>query len=1276
MPSSNSPVLRQTLIVLAFLALVGLFFAVNYFIIIPRQRQAYNKEVFRVLKEVSADFGKRIADKADSFAKNRPGNDANKGASKATAKRVAQNKKGSGQIISQTRVFRSFEELNGTSDTSKNYPKQYSFKFNTLHLTLVKSTADKSKKLDTLNIPIRDVLEPTVQLLHKDLFDLVMLVKRDTIMVKEEKKTKQVKDQILYKFGEQAAGDVLPGDSLFKEPGFGQFSSISDLTIAGTSYKAFALPFRFAGDELVLAGFIPERVFKARTNSYPKPTLLFIIFLLTAFILSLPLIKIYLGERQERITTNDLRGLMVAFVSMPFVVVLTGATLLLYKQIDEKTDKGLRDLHNNIEGNFLSEVNFALKQLKRYDTLLKTEANLRKAFREDSAIFQKSPLLNKDTIATTDFKDTLLFPSVYQTAEDVFWVDKKGMQIAKWSFFKNVPVSYFDLAARNYFQKMRDNRAFVSANTDKYYVEPTISWSVDRYTVNILAESHQHFSNPDSRKEDSAIMIGLSSTNMHSVCNPVVLKGYNFCIINESGKILFHSETERSLHEYLFEESNLNFDLMSAVKKKDSALIPDARLFDRSVKMLVAPVQGMPSYFLVTYFNKREQNLFVFHVSAFVLLCTSLTLFGVLLFALLHNFFGSGSSANNIYTYQSAWMKPSPGKANFYRQNIAYQGGIVIVALFFWGLMALCRENCYWYLLQASILLPFFVVTGYLLLRKEFGKSTNGDNASNQENSIAKEPGLFPFKKEAGQTFACIKRNAKSLGLYFLAALLVLLVLNSLQSNLPRLLSMPVLFIVFLTLLVPFLAGATSNFTPKKSKNSSRNYLTHYAGLILLSTFVVGVLPALGIYSFAVHEEKQMWIKAAQFEAAQKIENRRDTLNKYFKTTKFGGINPGFVKECKLSEKKGIYLLHGKLEPAFFGKKNPEKDTITHSPFYQAVARFLFLPKDHMDFFDNNASYCWYKDAAQPKQDINLAYKNETDRETPDDIIISHDEADSNLLAGLFSGHGKWLIFCIVTAFFYFQFKLIKAVTEKVFLLSFFIFEDDKSEPEPGWVNQFLADLSLTEKDKKFLNIGSGGLTSQLTRNIEKDCVEAMPKGDEAISHTPIERRSLNGIRPNRWWDMAKGERILHLEYLLTPAYNAIWNKLKSNERFVLYDFALDGFTNYKNIDIIYRLYQWGLIRKNGHQLELMSYNFRSYLLGKAGTKEILNLEQQQNTGSTWKSLRNIFFILALAILIFLFITQQDVSNRILVIVSGLATLVPGLLKIFDRSGSGGEAKK
>lgn len=65
MAATKYPVLRQTLIALSFVGLVGLFFALNHFLVIPRKQQTYNAKVFRVLGEMAADFGERLKGQTD-----------------------------------------------------------------------------------------------------------------------------------------------------------------------------------------------------------------------------------------------------------------------------------------------------------------------------------------------------------------------------------------------------------------------------------------------------------------------------------------------------------------------------------------------------------------------------------------------------------------------------------------------------------------------------------------------------------------------------------------------------------------------------------------------------------------------------------------------------------------------------------------------------------------------------------------------------------------------------------------------------------------------------------------------------------------------------------------------------------------------------------------------------------------------------------------------------------------------------------------------------------
>ena len=127
-----------------------------------------------------------------------------------------------------------------------------------------------------------------------------------------------------------------------------------------------------------------------------------------------------------------------------------------------------------------------------------------------------------------------------------------------------------------------------------------------------------------------------------------------------------------------------------------------------------------------------------------------------------------------------------------------------------------------------------------------------------------------------------------------------------------------------------------------------------------------------------------------------------------------------------------------------------------------------------------------------------------------------------------------------------------------------------------------------------------------------------------------------------------------------------------------MYDFATDGFTNYKNVDILYSLYRKGLLRKHNHFLIIVSDSFRNYLITKTGTTEIAQLQQEVNAGGKWGSLRTIFLVVILLVIVFLFIVQEDISKRIFAIVTSLAAVIPLMLKLFDSnsaSAGGGDKK-
>lgn len=1121
------------------------------------------------------------------------------------------------------------------------------------------------KKGDTsqtiFKIPVDSVMAPSLELLHRNLFDLLLLIKRGASPVD---KTPRVPDTVLCRHGRLAMGTLAAGDSLFKDRQFGQFSTLNDVTVAGSRYKSFSLPFRFNGQDLVLTGLIKETDYRANATGYSKPLVLGVVTVMVFLILSLPLVKIYLSSRQERINAKDVRLVIVVMTAAPFFFIFIALTLLVYMHMDEQSDANLDALRGKVERNLTREVRLGLDQLKRYKSVLETPA------KDFCTVYNRHRQCINPTGKGADLRDLVLYPDLYKNLDDVYWINGDGRQLAKWRNSDSGGVVSLDLSQRGYFKKLRSGRGFTNGG-DSFYLEPVVSWSSGQYTVNLVMPSQQVFPGVNgSNSSRRAVMIGLSG-RMYSVCDPVLPKGYQFCIIDEAGKILFHSQTERSLHENLFDESSANFELRNAVFKKQKSLLYDVALFDRDVKLLVSPMEGFPSLYTVTYFAKREGNLFVYHVSSFTLLCVSTALFLLLVLLTLFSVLDAAKVSRHSRLLDTAWMQPAFDRNELYKRIIAHQLQVLAVTAVLLAVMIALTKYGYWFLFEASMALPFYVATSYYFLANNH-KLENDQAALQKANrKIWWVYGPFMAVFLAGLNYLQYRRDEGGgiswWGVFFIVFLSVVgPLLAALQLRLRRM--------KYKWLLTPYRKGTTEGdavpqreimdsvwfqlFFHKPTWLYSKHYGANYRRAIRFTIFVVAVLPVMGIMSFGLNEESKMQIKAGQFDAARQLEQRRERVNEFIASTKLDtACERAFIRQRKLDTAFGTYLFEDELT-WLETKSASEGRTVLNSHYYQALTRFLFLPKDHADFFESTNAYRWTQGDGD---EINLSYTNETDAVTPEGIAIRHKYRGHIFLIGLFKSVAGLLILLTVIAYFVIHFTLVGTASKKIFLLDYFRFGSDGDDTAGvasaglAWINGFYRPLQVQKDDRVFLQV--------------KSLPSLFGSKQEPVDHRMVE--ATEARHPN------DEEAILRLQHIVAPAYDAMWAALKPEEKYLLFDFALDGFTNYKNVDLLYGMYRKGLIRKREYRLELMNASFRNYLTAKSGSAEIQQLERELSGASTWKSLKNVLLITFFATLIFLFVTQQDVlSNKIIAIVSGLATLVPVLLRVFDRGGSGGDAKK
>lgn len=1240
----NSRLGRRVLIVLAIAGLLAILLALYYFVYAPNQKNYYNKSAFRILKSISENFKQRI-----------------NGYDTTSRVKIIPKKNKDNPVdanLSQAR----FEKLAGSFKQRMNAESSRS------------STDDSSPKATDA-----EIMAPIVAI-RNNIFETVIL----------SKKTTTGSGLIEYKSGSLDIDEIITIDTLLKKTSGFTFPTITDVSVEGINYKLFIYPFRNTGEFYLLGGFIGNHEYQVNSNRFPLTYILTIAVLIIIVLLSIPILKIFLIGSYENISINDVRALIAMIFITPFLFILFNWTFWIGKAESKKSEKALATLHQEVIKNFTREIGECLLQLRSYDSLYNDPVGYVGPVKRRVYAIPKEKQI--------EFRDLLFYPSYYKNLDVVFWMNNRGQEVTKW-YFQNKNTRYLNKSERQYFKDIDRNEAFhiPGADTASFSIQPTLSLVTGDYTVNIAKHSEAKIRKGDT---DTSAYIGLSS-KMYSVFQPVVPKGLNFCIINAAGEILYHSESNRNLQENIFSELS-NYRLLKlAISNRDSIMIDNVSMYDKDIKLVVSPMQGLP-YYLVTYCDKRNQYLFTRHIIAFSFLCESAVLLILSLFVLFF-YFANKRYSELFFSPQSLdWIKPSSEKKNYYILIIAYQLIVVLIMLIFYCFTS--DSQTLKYVLNASLLLPFFVVIGYYLIRsaesnailyREQEKKTPAIKQDEKEEPILthalpgeeiKETKALAASSQEEKEDQGIPQNMQRRELaarfyipgknYFLAAvkiivpyLLIIFLLAVLKEDLKEkgMIEEDIVLermLILLEIIIPLVGiafslywyhkllsgGDSENSQGPSQKNAYMKYLL--AGLIISIT-LISIVPTFCFIIYANKQELSLQVKTGQMHLAKRLQQHRKNINEKVDNYKFSyGARPlknedeAYINNLKFNPNFGLYLEGNALSHT--SKPLLDSDSCVdflNFNFYKGVTAYLFMPADHSEYFKNTDDFYWK--LCQNKNSTNksllLYYSNASDirdyRDTSS-FILSATLNDSLPFISELNNYDKSLQVLSLLALIAALCVLIFYASKRVFLIGYFEKSPGK-EQDFNFPNKIFGAASIKEPDRAFWN--PTGTTEKL---------------DLALI---LAKENTYPIATSQY-----DECILKIQHLLARQYEKIWNSCSMAEKSVLYDFALDGFTNYKNVNILYPLYKKGILRKENHHLVMMTGSFRNYLIAKSGSLEISNLQKAVSEGGKWGRLSSILYILFFAIIIFLFIVQEEVSKRILAIVTSIGAIIPILLKLFN----------
>jgi hypothetical protein len=1255
---------RRVLIPIAIIGLLGVFLALYYLVYMPKEQGTFNKNAFRLLGHISDNFRDRIDNYSTSIVTadiqkqydHRVLFNTNDRLNAALLKQVRQ------PVIGDVRR----DSLYATRKLLRN--DSIIFSIRSRHMPRQNDTGKT----------IKEILDPIIRI-RNNIFESVILVSGNTSKESTtdtsvgnnnepvpEKPTNGAAKTLLYNSGRLAIDQHIIIDSLLHNTGGFLTPVIKELTVEGLRYKLFLYPFRLDNHRYMLGGFISNQDYKSQSQDFPLKYLFIIGLLIILALLSLPFLKIFLIGSGENITIKDVRAIIAMLFIMPFLFVLLLSSLWIYKTEGSSSTAVLKKLHHDVTGSFTGEIATCLSQLTLYE---RSYAMPDEALQDHlEARIERSHSIQPDT-GNINLRNLFFFPTCYMNMDGVFWINNRGVEIEKWNLVKIIS-PYLYLSERQYYRNIKSGTlstlpvriqpAFGNGHQGKdimhvgFSMQPTLSKATGNYTVNIVKPTSFQFD--DSRPDSKAILIGISA-KMYSVYKPVLPKGYNFCIVNTSGDILFHSESDRGLQENLFEECGNDQTLKDAVMNRDSALLETA-LYQREVKAFITPIDGLP-YQLVTYYNKRNDYLFNIHIIAFSFFTESLILLGLSLFILLFYYITRKPSRLYFSPEQFDWIKPGHQKIRFYKTLIYFQ--LILLAAVATSVMMIPAEQRVNFIMQASLLVPFTIATGYYMFRSAEALARKRRQRLLLQVVEHRKKKLPMASNERWWEELPFKVFSARIIKILLAYFSVLVLFSVLKTNIEERSAVSSdatvnIFVGFIFICIPVATAIAATrkyyFLTQESPpvgNKYNKYLRYLGIALMLSAFLISILPALGLVLFAYEQEIALKTKSGQMHLAKQIQAHRLYVNDKVAATKsdlpdhfLKKETEDYVRNLKFNRKYGIYLAEHRLHPVTVFPNVPGDDKHYNSTVYRQVTDYLFLPSDHFDFYNNTNDYFWTsapngRNADSIRMDsLTLHYANLNDPRNAESILISADIPHTLPLIRKLEWNELLLFLLMLSVFFLFMYSMFLSMAKRVFLIGYFEGKSVKQQ-DTSFINSKLEQQTLNEFERKFWVYPV--LSLRIITDKEDECHP---------SHKDY------------------AEWVLTIQTMLAPSYEKIWKSLDLAERSVLYDFALDGFTNYRNIGILFSLYKKSLIKKQKNHLRIMTDSFRNYLIGKSGTAEIRELQHLVSEGGKWGNLRAVFYIVLFAIVLFLFITREDVSKRVLTIVTALAAIIPLLLKLFD----------
>ena len=1092
------------------------------------------------------------------------------------------------------------------------------------------------------------------------------------------------------------------------------------MEIRGKDKQVMVLPIDFLGKRFYIAGIISDVEYHKKTRTIDNQFIILIAVLLLLVLIGMPILKIIFIGKNERLKSTDASASLISSIFGTGLLILMILGIIKHKLVDHpEIENRLTQISNTLYKNVTSDID-SIKALymavsfkdEAGKNLIPANANenppcpyifnqnkvklpfftwtqeltlwsyyLKKQENRPLAQFAIRKFMESDNKFHM-YNDSLLkniFP-----INEIILINNTGIiakAVTSTPFSELVPI---DLSQRNYFKNAKSTTtSWPTINNLNFYIESIKSYNTGDGETSISF----HNSNCDD------VPVTAITSAIPSFYKQVLPKDVEFVIINNTGKVLYHSIKSKNLHENFLDEC----DFDERIENSISFRTEDIFHIDYNEKrwmLRIVPIEDTPLFHItlidLEQSNNKNARIFLF---TFYFLVIILVIIGIGMLILRWSVPQYSHSKHNWFL---EWVLYKPEKISSYL-NLSLLL-LILSIVQFTGFGAKSKPAAI--LLYNIIFIVYSLFVSLVILTRK---------------------NLY-FKH-------LLKRRFLPENIILIIVIFLVILFFSLFSTG----FLPVFAISILVLITISLPTYLKNdelgmiLTQVSDKNKKRIYLL----FLFIWLICLAVLPVLQSYKSIKNQEREIELQQQSFAIAQKNLDLYDDYYKFGDAPWVKHIQGNGIDYMNVEFRENSTMLRDSEFGAMPRERNSDKiyallpDPVTND-FQKNVfvndSNFVnreWLKNDTL-FYSKNGS----TGAVSVSYNSNIKKYHHWNYlfilviifvvallwtilrfiasvilnlqlESPD--IQKHDwietlfnpNAPPQILLQTF--HPEYFLQQSLTFITdnknAANFNIIDLPACKLATESYSVSMKYLDRNSILWISGLAEIIYETENHEVFLTnlmdicrLSSGKIVIELPFNFDfidevyDEVVSEKNKNKEDSFSPNILRNKWtqafrNFIEFNGFYQVYKNaetskEIVIRLENT-DLQFDFIWNNLTIYEKIVLFDLADDGLVNTKNKLIINRLIKKHLITLVPSP-EIVSNDFRNYILRNLSTSTVKALETKLGLKRKWKNTKYLILFILVPLAGFILISQGVSIEKIFGIFAGVLTLIAGVTRLFD----------